>query len=84
MNPNDVYPCPLLPTALPLLPYLSALAPLLSTSRTATVVPLFVRRVFWVGPLLGGALATVVWEGILRPEQPVSPQDKRIVEAGTV
>ncbi|CAM9465452.1 unnamed protein product [Laminaria digitata] len=39
--------------------------------------------VFWVGPMLGGALATIVWEAILRPEQPVS-QQKAIVEAGTV
>ncbi|CAM9120646.1 unnamed protein product [Ascophyllum nodosum] len=28
-------------------------------------------RVFWIGPLLGGVLATVMWEAILRPEQPV-------------
>ncbi|CAM9121113.1 unnamed protein product [Ascophyllum nodosum] len=27
--------------------------------------------VFWIGPLLGGVLATIMWEAILRPEQPV-------------
>ncbi|CAN0185408.1 unnamed protein product, partial [Discosporangium mesarthrocarpum] len=27
--------------------------------------------VFWIGPLLGGVLATLVWEAILRPQHPV-------------
>ncbi|CAM9120088.1 unnamed protein product [Ascophyllum nodosum] len=39
--------------------------------------------VFWIGPLLGGVLATVVWETILRPDQPVESQ-KPIVQASTV
>lgn len=39
--------------------------------------------VFWAGPLIGGILAALVWEAVLRPEQPVAPQDKNIVQAGT-
>lgn len=49
----------------------------------------FFPRVFWLGPLLGGVLATLVWEGILRPAQPtmqptVQPRDKNLLEARTV
>ncbi|CAM9492968.1 unnamed protein product [Ascophyllum nodosum] len=42
--------------------------------------------VFWAGPLVGGALATIVWETILRPAQPVesASSGKEIVQAGTV
>lgn len=28
-------------------------------------------RIFWAGPLLGGALGAVVWEAVLRPDQPI-------------
>ncbi|CAM9382637.1 unnamed protein product [Choristocarpus tenellus] len=31
--------------------------------------------VFWVGPMLGGVLATCVWEVILRPKHPVLPSN---------
>lgn len=41
-------------------------------------------RVFWVGPLLGGVLGTVVWEAVLRPDQPVEEETKTIVQAATV
>ncbi|CAM9120569.1 unnamed protein product [Ascophyllum nodosum] len=39
--------------------------------------------IFWIGPLLGGVLATVAWETILRPDQLVGFQ-KPIVQAATV
>ena len=49
---------------------------------------LLLPRVFWSGPMLGGVLATLVWEGILRPAQPVHPTmrpaHKNILEARTV
>ena len=49
---------------------------------------LLLPRVFWFGPMLGGVLATLVWEGILRPAQPVQPpvqpERKNILEAHTV
>lgn len=32
--------------------------------------------VFWAGPLVGGVLAAVVWEAVLRPEQPVKTSGK--------
>lgn len=41
-------------------------------------------RVFWVGPLLGGVLGTVVWEAVLRPDQPVVEESKPIVQATSV
>ena len=61
--------------------------PLLETWNHAYVF-LF-PRVFWFGPLLGGVLATFVWEGILRPAQPtvqptVQPGLKNMLEARTV
>lgn len=40
-------------------------------------------RVFWLGPLLGGVLATVVWEAILRPDQVVE-EEKHLVQASSV
>eukprot|EP00903_Cladosiphon_okamuranus_P015435 g14256.t1 len=40
--------------------------------------------VFWAGPLLGGVLGTVVWEAVLRPDQPVVEETKTIVQAATV
>ncbi|CAM9492763.1 unnamed protein product [Ascophyllum nodosum] len=41
--------------------------------------------VFWAGPLIGGALATIVWEAILRPAQAVESEnsEKELIEAGT-
>ncbi|CBN74002.1 aquaporin [Ectocarpus siliculosus] len=39
--------------------------------------------VFWVGPLLGGVLATVTWEAILRPDQ-VIEQEKKVPQAISV
>lgn len=36
-------------------------------------------RVFWVGPLVGGVLAAIVWETFIRPDQPV----KRIISLGS-
>lgn len=41
-------------------------------------------RVFWFGPLIGGALAPVVWEAILRPEQPVSKTSAAGASSGMV
>lgn len=38
-----------------------------------------VQRVFWIGPLFGGVLAAVAWEGVLRPEQPVVRFDKTVL-----
>lgn len=32
-------------------------------------------RVFWFGPMLGGALGTVVWEAILRPDPVIEDPD---------
>ncbi|CAM9677662.1 unnamed protein product [Pylaiella littoralis] len=40
--------------------------------------------VFWLGPLLGGVLATVVWEAVLRPDQAVVEEQKQIIQAATV
>eukprot|EP00752_Nemacystus_decipiens_P008578 g7659.t2 len=39
--------------------------------------------VFWVGPLLGGVLGTVVWEAVLRPDQPIVEETKPIVQAAS-
>eukprot|EP00904_Undaria_pinnatifida_P002901 jgi/Undpi1/12611/HiC_scaffold_6.g02280.m1 len=40
--------------------------------------------VFWLGPMLGGVLAALVWEAILRPAQPaqhaVQPEPKELLE----
>lgn len=51
----------------------------------APAVYLFlVLRVFWLGPMLGGVLAALVWEAILRPAQPaqhaVQPEPKELLE----
>ncbi|CAN0451564.1 unnamed protein product, partial [Laminaria digitata] len=42
--------------------------PSFATSRNLVPALIFVyNRVFWFGPMVGGVLATLVWESILRP-----------------